>query len=108
MARNNKRDHAPEDDALNIQLDESVAEGIYANLVMIAHSPEEFILDFIRMMPGVPKAKVKSRIIITPQHAKRFLNAMIENIDKYEAVYGAIGEGHAPEGMHFQFPGGEA
>lgn len=97
------------DEGLNIELDEQTAEGIYSNLVMIAHSPEEFILDFIRMMPGVPKAKVKSRIIMTPQHAKRFLGAMEENIDKYESVYGPISEGHQFDGeIHFQFPGGEA
>lgn len=75
---------------INIELTEDVAEGIYSNLAMIAHSNSEFVIDFIRLMPGVPKAKVKSRIVITPEHAKRFLMALKDNIDKYEASFGAI------------------
>src|SRR4051812_6145007 len=75
---------------INIELTEEVAEGIYSNLAMIAHSNSEFVIDFIRLMPGVPKAKVKSRIVITPEHAKRFLLALKDNIDKYEAAFGAI------------------
>ena len=77
---------------LNIELKEDIAEGEYANLVMIAHSPEEFILDFIRVVPGVRKARVKSRIIITPQHAKRLLRALADNIDRYERAHGSIEE----------------
>lgn len=75
---------------ISIELSEDVAEGTYANLVMIAHSNSEFVTDFIRLMPGVPKAKVKSRIILTPEHAKRMLYALKENIEKYEAVFGKI------------------
>ena len=75
---------------INIELSEEVAEGVYANLAMIAHSNSEFVIDFIRLMPGVPKAKVKSRIVITPEHAKRLLNALSDNINKYEAVHGSI------------------
>jgi hypothetical protein len=75
---------------INIELTEEVAEGIYSNLAMIAHSNSEFVIDFIRLMPGVPKAKVKSRIVITPEHAKRLLVALADNIDKYEASFGAI------------------
>ena len=75
---------------INIELSEEIAEGIYSNLVMIAHSNSEFVIDFIRLMPGVPKAKVKSRIVVTPEHAKRFLNALKENIDKYENSFGKI------------------
>jgi hypothetical protein len=75
---------------INIELTEEVAEGIYSNLAMIAHSNSEFVIDFIRLMPGVPKAKVKSRIVITPEHAKRFLLALKDNIDKYEAAFGQI------------------
>lgn len=75
---------------INIELSEEVAEGIYSNLAMIAHSNSEFVIDFIRLMPGVPKAKVKSRIIITPEHAKRFLLALKDNIEKYEHNFGAI------------------
>jgi len=94
---------------LNIELSEKVAEGIYSNLVMIAHSPEEFIFDFIRVMPGVPKARVKARVIVTPQHARRLLNALTDNIDRYEDEYGPIGETLAPQPIiQFQLPGGEA
>lgn len=75
---------------INIELSEDVAEGIYANLAMIAHSNSEFVIDFIRLMPGVPKAKVKSRVVITPEHAKRLLNALNDNIKKYEDTFGPI------------------
>lgn len=75
---------------INIELSEEVAEGVYANLAMIAHSNSEFVIDFIRLMPGVPKAKVKSRIVVTPEHAKRLLAALSDNINKYEAVHGPI------------------
>lgn len=94
---------------LNIELDDRVSEGTYSNLVMIAHSPEEFIFDFIRVMPGTPKAKVKSRIIVSPQHARRLLKALAENIERYENSYGPIGERHASQPVfQFQIPGGEA
>ena len=75
---------------INIELSEDVAEGIYANLAMIAHSNSEFVIDFIRLMPGVPKAKVKSRLVITPEHAKRLLKALRDNIEKYEETFGVI------------------
>ena len=75
---------------INIELTEDVAEGIYANLAMIAHSNSEFVIDFIRLMPGLPKAKVKSRIVITPEHAKRFLYALKDNIKKFEESFGPI------------------
>lgn len=75
---------------INIELPEEVAEGVYANLAMIAHSSSEFVVDFIRLMPGVPKAKVKSRIVITPEHAKRLLHALEENIQKFEDTFGNI------------------
>jgi len=75
---------------INIELSEEIAEGIYSNLAMIAHSNSEFVIDFIRLMPGVPKAKVKSRIVITPEHAKRLLAALKDNIDKYEDAFGPI------------------
>lgn len=75
---------------LNIELSEEVAEGIFSNLAIITHSSTEFVLDFIRVMPGVPKAKVKSRIILTPEHAKRLMMAMIENMEKYESQHGHI------------------
>jgi hypothetical protein len=75
---------------INIELSEEVADGEYVNLAMIAHSNSEFVIDFIKMMPGVPKAKVKSRIVITPEHAKRLLHALKDNIDKYEAAFGPV------------------
>jgi hypothetical protein len=75
---------------LNIELSEEIAEGVYSNLAIITHSNSEFVLDFIRIMPGVPKAKVKSRIILTPEHAKRLLSAIEDNIEKFEAVNGRI------------------
>jgi len=78
------------DQQINVELTDEIAEGIYSNLAMIAHSNSEFVIDFIRLMPGVPKAKVKSRIIITPDHAKRLLNALKDNIEKYEQAFGKI------------------
>lgn len=75
---------------LNIEISEEIAEGSYANLTIITHSHAEFVIDFVNVMPGTPKSKVKSRIIFTPQHAKRFMNALIENIEKFEAVQGTI------------------
>jgi uncharacterized protein (DUF1778 family) len=78
------------DNQLNIELTEEIAEGIYANLAVITHSNAEFVVDFIRVMPGVPKAKVKSRIILTPEHAKRLLAALEDNIEKYESANGRI------------------
>ena len=75
---------------LNIELGPEEAEGIYSNLVLISHSPAEFVLDFTRILPGKPKAKVYSRIILAPQHAKSLLNALQENIKKYEEQFGEI------------------
>lgn len=75
---------------LNIEISEEVAEGSYANLAIITHSHAEFVIDFVNVMPGTPKSKVKSRIIFTPQHAKRFMKALNENISRYEAANGSI------------------
>lgn len=75
---------------LNIELSAEVAEGTYSNLAIISHSSSEFVIDFIRMMPGTPKANVKSRIILTPEHAKRLLFALQDNISKYEQQHGKI------------------
>jgi len=85
---------------LNIELSEDIAEGIYSNLAIITHSNSEFIVDFIKVMPGVPKARVKSRIVLTPQHAKRLLAALKDNIGKYEAANGPI----KIEGSNVAFP----
>lgn len=78
------------DNQLNIELSEDVAEGVYSNLAIITHSNTEFVLDFIRVLPGIPKAKVKSRIILTPEHAKRLAKALEDNIEKFEAINGRI------------------
>jgi hypothetical protein len=75
---------------LNIELTEDMAQGTYSNLAIIAHSSSEFVVDFVRVMPGIPKAKVQSRIILTPEHAKRLLQALLDNVSKYEAVHGQI------------------
>jgi hypothetical protein len=81
---------------ISIELNDEVAQGIYSNFAMIAHSALEFVLDFIRIMPGIPKAQVKSRIILTPEHAKRLVAALQDNIAKYESVYGHIKEVKGP------------
>jgi hypothetical protein len=85
-----KKDIKKKPNQINIELSEDVAEGIYSNLAMIAHSNSEFVVDFIRLMPGLPKAKVKARIVITPEHAKRLLHALEDNIEKYEETFGPI------------------
>ena len=80
----------PVQQQINIELGEKEAEGIYSNLAIITHSPAEFVIDFTRMLPGIPKTKVYARVIMTPQHAKSLLRALEENIKKYEAQFGEI------------------
>lgn len=75
---------------LNIEISEEIAEGQYANLAIITHSHAEFVIDFVNVMPGTPKSKVKSRIVMTPQHAKRFMKALIENVGRFEDSHGNI------------------
>lgn len=75
---------------INIELNEEIAQGVYSNLAVITHSSSEFVVDFVRVMPGIPKAQVKSRIILTPEHAKRLLLALQDNLKKFESVHGAI------------------
>jgi hypothetical protein len=75
---------------LNIEISEEMAEGQYANLAIITHSHAEFVVDFVNVMPNTPKSKVKSRIILTPQHAKRLMKALVDNINRFEAVNGDI------------------
>ncbi len=97
---------------INIELNEEVAQGIYSNLAIITHSSAEFVLDFVRVMPGVPKARVQSRIILTPEHAKRLLLALQDNIAKYESVHGKIkdvkGAGGPVMPMNFGGPTAQA
>lgn len=75
---------------LQFELSDEVAQGVYSNLALIAHSSSEFVFDFISMMPGVPKPKVRSRVVMTPEHAKRLLMALADNVKKYEATFGEI------------------
>ncbi|MCD6201390.1 MAG: DUF3467 domain-containing protein [Bacteroidales bacterium] len=97
---------------INIELNDEVAQGIYSNLAIITHSSAEFVLDFVRVMPGVPKARVQSRIILTPEHAKRLLLALQDNIAKYESVHGKIkdvqGAGGPVMPMNFGGPTAQA
>lgn len=88
-----------------IDLPEEVSEGVYANLAMISHSQTEFILDFIRMVPNVNKAKVKARVILTPQNTKRLIKALSDNLKKYESQHGAVGGNDAPVIPPFSFSG---
>jgi hypothetical protein len=80
----------PKKGQINIELDEDIAQGTYSNLAIINHSVSEFVVDFVSIMPGTPKSKVKSRIILTPQHAKRLLKALGENINRFEKAHGEI------------------
>jgi hypothetical protein len=93
------------DAQLNIELSEEIAEGIYSNLAIITHSNAEFVLDFIRVVPGIPKARVKSRIIVTPEHAKRLLTALKENIEKFEVANGRIKIQEENTGFSMNFGG---
>lgn len=86
----------PKEGQINIELDDAVAEGTYSNLAIINHSVSEFIVDFVSIMPGRPKAKVKSRIVLTPQHAKRLAKALAENVRRFEQHHGEIKEYDQP------------
>ena len=81
---------------INIELDDVTAEGTYANLAIINHSVSEFVVDYVSIMPGRPKAKVKSRIILSPQHAKRFLKALADNVQRFEQAHGEIKDYEQP------------
>jgi hypothetical protein len=105
MAEKKENEHQ-----LNIELSDDIGEGIYSNLAIITHSFSEFIIDFVKVMPGVPKAKVKSRIVLTPHHAKRLMKALKDNIGKYEANFGHIEDTDpmAPGPFHFGGPTAQA
>ncbi len=100
----------PQGPQLNIELPEEVAEGIYSNLAIISHSNSEFVVDFVRLLPQLPKAKVKARIILTPQHAKRLLFALSDNVKKFEQQFGSIVEMDSPQypPMNFNTPKAQA
>lgn len=106
MAEENNQNN-PQGNQINIELTEEVADGTYSNLAIITHSNSEFVVDFVRVMPGVPKAKVKSRVLLTPQHAKRLMKALADNIEKYESAHGEIqeSEGPQPQGFPMNFGG---
>ena len=98
----NNQDNQP--NQLNIEITEEIAEGTYANLAIITHSHAEFVIDFVNVMPGAPKSKVKSRIILTPFHAKRFMRAINENVQKFEDANGTIQDMESVE-IPFNFGG---
>ena len=90
---------------INIELTEEMADGTYANLAIITHSFAEFVIDFVNVMPGVPKAKVKSRVVMTPQHAKKLMRALIDNVKRYETANGVIKDQEQPNSLPFTFGG---
>ncbi len=100
--KDNNSNVPPQGQQINIELGEKEAEGIYSNLAIITHSPAEFIIDFTRIVPGVPKARVHARIITTPQHAKMLMRALKDNIEKYESKFGVINADVQQE-QHFGF-----
>lgn len=105
------QNNAPKGNELQIELNEEIAEGTYSNLAIINHSNTEFVVDFLRIMPGIPKAKVQSRIILTAHHAKRLLMALGENISRYEETFGEIeinDQQNPPIPMNFGGPTGMA
>ena len=102
----------PKQNQIQIELKEDIAQGVYSNLAVITHSSSEFVIDFIRVMPGIPKAEVKSRVILTPEHAKRLSLALQDNIAKFESVHGEIkkveGSGNPLIPMNFGGPTAQA
>ncbi len=90
---------------INIELTEEMADGTYANLAIITHSFAEFVIDFVNVMPGLPKAKVKSRVVMTPQHAKKLMRALIDNIKRYESANGVIKDQEQANSLPFAFGG---
>ena len=109
MANNN-----PKENQLQIELRPEISGGVYSNLVILAHSKTEFIADFVAALPGLPKAQVQSRIILAPEHAKRLLYALQDNVSKYEQQFGTIPVGgqNTQQGggtaTPFGIPGGQA
>jgi hypothetical protein len=104
------KDKNQTDKQLSIELSEEVAEGVYSNLAIISHSNSEFIMDFVNIMPGIPKAKVKSRVIMTPQNTKRLIYALNENIKKFEQIHGSVKMDNNPNtpGFPINFGGPKA
>ena len=91
---------------IDIELNEEIADGVYSNLAIITHSSSEFILDFVRILPGIPKGKVKSRVLMSPEHAKRLMLALTDNIEKFEAQFGEIKvNNNQPTGIPMNYGG---
>ena len=101
-------ENQPTQPHLDIELNEEIAEGIYSNLAIITHSQSEFVIDFIKIMPDIPKARVKSRVLLTPQHAKRLAKALAENVAKFEQVHGKIKDIETAIPMNFGGPTAQA
>jgi hypothetical protein len=97
----NFKDNNKSENQLSIELNEEVAEGVYTNLAIISHSNSEFIMDFVNIMPGVPKAKVKSRVVMNPQNTKRLIHALTENVRKFEQAHGSVKMEKGPENPGF-------
>ena len=103
------KDNMGQQPTINIEISEEMAEGIYSNLFIISHSNTEFVLDFIRLIPNLPKAKVKSRIVLSPQHAKFLMYALRDALQKYESQFGKIAEPNQPlPPMNFGAPAAQA
>jgi hypothetical protein len=98
----------PQSKEISVELNEKIAQGIYSNLAIISHSDSEFVVDFVSMLPGVPKAPVVSRIILTPEHAKRLMQALNDNISKYESTHGNINAAHGSINIPMNFGGNTA
>ncbi len=105
MADEKKTPSGQQGQQLSIELTEEMADGVYSNLAIITHSAAEFVVDFIKVMPGVPKAKVKSRIVLTPEHAKRFMRALQDNVTKFENEHGPIKHTEEPPPLPMNFGG---
>ena len=97
----NFKDNNKSENQLSIELNEEIAEGVYTNLAIISHSNSEFIMDFVNIMPGVPKAKVKSRVVMNPQNTKRLIHALTENVRKFEQAHGSVKMEKGPENPGF-------
>jgi hypothetical protein len=95
------KDKNQPDNQLSIELNEEVAEGVYTNLAIISHSNSEFIMDFVNIMPGIPKAKVKSRVVMSPQNTKRLIHALNENMKKFEQIHGPVKMDNSPNNSGF-------
>lgn len=105
MSDEENNNNPQDEDQMNIELPEEVAEGTYSNLAIITHSSSEFVFDFVRIMPGIPKGRVKSRVLMHPKHAKKLLNALSDNVKKYEAANGKIDDEGGFEGIPMNFGG---